>query len=104
MTYRSETYSFLPPPSQEMIHTHIAYIVNNELVPRIEYCEDTGTQQGFWHQWHLPKNTWATTTLIQQLLRKCIHAHPEAFVRLAGYNTIKRMSEINFIVRTPTQD
>ena len=104
MTYRFETYSFLPPPSQEMINTHIEYIIANELVPQIEYSEYTGTPQGFWHQWHLPKNTWLTKNLIRQLLDKCIHAHPDAFIRLSGYNTKKRMFDINFVVRAPADD
>lgn len=104
MSSRFETYSFLPPPSKEMIDAHIDRMLADGLVPLIEYNEDADYQHGFWHQWHLPKNTRATRGLIHQLLRQCVHAHPEKLVRLSGYNPEKRVSEICFIVRTPEED
>lgn len=104
MSSRFETYSFLPPPSKEMIDAHIDKILAENLVPLIEYSEDAGSLHGFWHQWHLPINTRPTRILVQQLLRQCVHAHPDTLVRLSGFNTSKRVAEISFIVRTPSED
>ena len=104
MSSRFETYSFLPPPSKEMIDAHIEKMLAQELVPVIEYSEDAGSLHGFWHHWHLPKNTQPTKSIVQQLLRQCVSAHPDNLVRLSGYCREKRVAEISFIVRTPAED
>lgn len=104
MSSRFETYSFLPPPSKEMIDTHIEHILAADLIPLIEYSEYEGVLHSYWHQWHLPKNTSPTKNLVQQLLRQCVHAHPDALIRLTGYNPKKRVAEISFITRTPNED
>lgn len=104
MTSRFETYSFLPPPSKEMIDAHIEHMLKKDLVPLIEYSEENTTLHGFWHQWHLPKNTRSSLALVQQMLRQCVHANPQALVRLSGYDTQSRTCEVSFIVRTPDED
>lgn len=104
MTSRFETYSFLPPPDKEMIDVHIEHILKLGLIPLIEYSEEASTLHGYWHQWHLPKNATASLGVVQQMLRQCVHSNPHALVRLSGYNTQSRTSDISFIVRTPDED
>ena len=101
MDERFETYSFLPPLTPQQVDAHIDQILEQKLVPMIEYNDTTSHTHNFWHVWHLPKGATPTKLLIKKMLGQCAQNHPAAFVRLNGYSRSKRQNTISFIVHAP---
>lgn len=51
---RTETFSYLPPLTDEQIEKQIAYILRNGWIPAIEYTDRPGPTNHYWTLWKLP--------------------------------------------------
>ena len=49
-----ETFSFLPPLSQQEIYDQIAYIIAQGLTPAIEHVHPSDSMRDYWTMWKLP--------------------------------------------------
>lgn len=112
MTNRFETFSFLPPLSPGQMQAQAEYILKNDWVPTIEWTELSDASQMYWQIW--PLSTPSTNRNPRQALKEmnasvllmqieaCSRRHPQAYVRLSGYNQRTRQTETSFLVHAPT--
>lgn len=100
-TRRLETFSYLPPLSDEELALQVGSILERRLVPAIEYATDPGPRTVYWSMWKLPLFDAATAGEVLAEVDACERAHPEAFVKLTGYDAKRQGQVASFVVRRP---
>ncbi|MGZ5212319.1 MAG: ribulose bisphosphate carboxylase small subunit [Actinomycetota bacterium] len=100
-TRRLETFSYLPPLSDDELELQVGSILERRLVPAIEFAVDPGPRTVYWSMWKLPMFDATTAGEVLAEVDACAHAHPEAFVKLAGYDAKRQGQVASFVVRRP---
>ncbi len=99
MTTRLETFSFLPPLDRRDVRLQIEHILAEGWLPIVEYGTDP--TQFLWSWWKLPLME-ATVEQVVEEIDACAHAHPDAYVRLVGWDAAGgQRPRIAFVVRRP---
>jgi ribulose-bisphosphate carboxylase small chain len=100
-TRRLETFSYLPPMSDEEVASQVRSILERRLVPAIEYATDPGPRTVYWSMWNLPMFDATTSEQVLAEVDGCARAHPDAFVKLTGYDATRQGQVASFVVRRP---
>lgn len=95
---RSETFSYLPPMSQERLRKQIAYIVSQGWNPAIEHTEPEKSFSNFWYLWKLPMFGERSIERIVEELEACHRANPGNHVRLIAYDNFTQSQGTAFVV------
>jgi ribulose-bisphosphate carboxylase small chain len=114
MNQRFETFAFLPPLSNAQIEAQAHTLLANGWLATIEFAEQPTHADFYWRQWPLALNQGATrfgadgpqhlsAGQVMAQIDACARRHPYAFVRLSGYNPASRMTEMQFIAKTPQE-
>merc|ERR1719231_135734 len=116
-----ETFSYLPPLSDEEIARQVNYLLRMGLTPCLEFepassaysdfRDKTDTsisscmyENRYWSMWKLPM---FGCTDPQQVLREialCRQAFPDCFVRLVGFDSVRQVQSTGFLVQRPLND
>ena len=118
-----ETFSFLPPLSDQEVARQVQYLLNNGWTPCIEFesadkayadthgwCGmDMSVAAGYydnryWVMWKLPMYGCTNPDEVLQEIRACTSAFPECFIRVAGFDNIKQVQCSSFLAHRPTGD
>ena len=118
-----ETFSFLPPLSDQEVARQVQYLLNNGWTPCIEFesaskayadthgwCGmDMSVAAGYydnryWVMWKLPMYGCTNPDEVLQEIRACTSAFPECFIRVAGFDNIKQVQCSSFLAHRPTND
>merc|ERR1711966_138887 len=118
-----ETFSFLPPLSDQEIARQVQYLLNNGWTPCIEfesaekaYCDSHGWtgidynvnagyyDNRYWVMWKLPMYGCTNPEEVLQEVRSCTRSFPECFIRVAGFDNIKQVQCSSFLAHRPTND
>ena len=100
---RTETFSYLPPMTDEQIGKQIAYILRNGWIPAIEFTDRPGPGNHFWTLWKLPLFEATTVDEVMAEVKACREAHPDCFVKIVGYDSRRQGQTLGFIVYRPEQ-
>jgi ribulose-bisphosphate carboxylase small chain len=114
-----ETFSFLPPLSNDEISKQVAYIVNNGWTPCLEFAEpeqayvssessirygpvSSGYQDNrYWTMWKLPMFGCQNGEQVLGEMANCIKAFPEAYVRLVAFDSVRQVQMCGFLIHRP---
>lgn len=116
-----ETFSYLPPLTDAEIAKQVQYLLRNKWAPCVEfefpansyavsstqeYGCDSRSASGFyanryWSMWKLPMYGATDADMVLAECKKCIKAFPNAFVRLAGFNSLRQVQCVSFLVHRP---
>jgi len=115
-----ETFSFLPPMSDGEISKQVDYCVNNNYTPCIEfqpaedgYCMnhgpdglDSSVNSGYytnryWTMWKLPMFGCSDASQVLTEIQACSKTYPDCFVRLVGFDAMKQVQCVSFLVHRP---
>ena len=118
-----ETFSFLPPLSDQEVARQVQYLLNNGWTPCIEFesaskayadthgwCGmDMSVAAGYydnryWVMWKLPMYGCTNPDEVLQEIRACTSAFPECFIRVAGFDNIKQVQCSSFLAHRPSND
>ena len=118
-----ETFSFLPPLSDQEVARQVQYLLNNGWTPCIEFesaskayadthgwCGmDMSVAAGYydnryWVMWKLPMYGCTNPDEVLQEIRACTSAFPDCFIRVAGFDNIKQVQCSSFLAHRPTGD
>lgn len=118
-----ETFSFLPPLSDQEIARQVQYLLNNGWTPCIEfesadkaYADSHGWtnmdysvnagyyDNRYWVMWKLPMYGCTNPEEVLAEIRSCTRAFPECFIRVAGFDNIKQVQCSSFLAHRPTND
>jgi ribulose-bisphosphate carboxylase small chain len=98
-TRRLGTFSYLPPLTAEQTRAQVENVVGRGLMPWIEFAERPGPRDRLWSLWRLPMTADPTVDDVLAEVEACAAAHPEAHVRLVGYEARTQNRAVDFVVR-----
>jgi ribulose-bisphosphate carboxylase small chain len=111
MNQRFETFAFLPPLSNAQIEAQAHTLLANGWLATVEFSETPTHADFYWRQWPIMATRFSAEGQAQAMsagqvmsqIDACARRHPYAFVRLSGYNPASRMTEMQFIAKTPQE-
>jgi ribulose-bisphosphate carboxylase small chain len=98
---RFETFSYLPPLSDDQIARQVQYILDQGYIPGVEFSEESEPTQHFWTLWKLPLFNATSTSEVLSEVRACRSENSSCFVRVVGFDNIKQCQVLSFIVHKP---
>jgi ribulose-bisphosphate carboxylase small chain len=115
-----ETFSFLPPLSDDEIIKQVDYIVRNGFTPCLEFSSpeqayvqsiNTGRMGGsvtcnyfdnrYWTMWKLPMFGCTDGAQVVAEIKNCTKAFPEAYIRLVAFDNVKQVQCSLLLVHRP---
>lgn len=92
-----ETFSFLPPFSQEEVYAQINYMLSQGLTPSIEHEDPAQANSVYWPMWKLPFFGETDLGNVVAELEACHRAYPDHHVRLIGYDNYTQSQGVCFV-------
>jgi len=114
-----ETFSYLPPLSDDEIAEQVDYIIDNGFVPCLEFSPAdiayTGSENTirmgaitpnyfdnrYWTMWKLPMFGCTDADQVLKEINNCTKAFPECYVRLVAFDNTKQVQIMGFLVQRP---
>jgi ribulose-bisphosphate carboxylase small chain len=96
-----ETFSYLPELTAEQLERQISAIVGRDLVVGIEFTTAPDPRDHYWTMWKLPLFDGADTAAVLAELEACRQAHPDAYIKLNGYDAVRQGQVVSFVARRP---
>lgn len=93
-----ETFSFLPPLTQQEVYDQIAYMLSQGLTPAIEHEAPAQATSSYWTMWKLPFFGEKELSNVVAELEGCHQAYPDHHVRLIGYDSYTQSQGVCFVV------
>ncbi|MFU8837218.1 MAG: ribulose bisphosphate carboxylase small subunit [Thiohalomonadaceae bacterium] len=93
-----ETFSFLPPLTQEEVYAQINYMLSEGLTPAIEHEAPANAGDHYWTMWKLPFFGERDLGNVVGELEACHRAYPNHHVRLIGYDSYSQSQGVCFVV------
>lgn len=107
-----ETLSYLPKLTEEQLVKEVDYLLRNKWVPCLEFDLDGtisrkyGSTPGYydgryWVMWKLPMFGCTEASQVINEVNECAKAYPKAFIRVIGFDNVRQVQCISFIVHKP---
>jgi ribulose-bisphosphate carboxylase small chain len=103
-TRRVETFSYLPPLTDDEIGKQVDWILTRGLVPAIEYTLHPRPRDSYWSMWKLPLFEARTGAEVLGEIASCLDANPESYVKVVGYDPRLQSQVVSLVVRRPQRD
>lgn len=103
-TLRTETFSYLPPMTEEQVIAQINYVLENGWIPGIEYTYKPDPRNSFWNFFELPLFDAKAPEDVMEAVNACRAAHPGAYVKLTGYDNKRQAQVLAFVVERPAEE
>ena len=98
---RYETFSYLPPLSDQQINRQIEYMVEQGYIPCIEFNESSEPNECYWTMWKLPMFDCTNIQEVLNEVRECRTEYSNCYIRVVGFDNIKQCQVASFIVHKP---
>ena len=108
-----ETLSYLPPLTREQLYKEVEFLIREKLIPCLEFelgngfvhrehHASPGYYDGrYWTMWKLPMFGCTDPVQVLKELDEIIDLHPNAFVRIVGFNNIRQVQVTSVIAHRP---
>lgn len=96
-----ETFSFLPPLTQDEIYAQIVYMINQGWAPSLEHDVPANGGAYYWGMWKLPFFGMRDPNLVLAELEECKRAYPDHVIRIVGYDNYTQCKGHEFVVYRP---
>nr|O24634.1 RecName: Full=Ribulose bisphosphate carboxylase small subunit, chloroplastic 1/4; Short=RuBisCO small subunit 1/4; Flags: Precursor [Fritillaria agrestis]AAB84179.1 ribulose 1,5 bisphosphate carboxylase, small subunit type I [Fritillaria agrestis]AAB86853.1 ribulose 1,5 bisphosphate carboxylase small subunit type IV [Fritillaria agrestis] len=107
-----ETLSYLPTLSVESLLKQIEYLIRNGWVPCLEFSlegfvsRDNNKSPGYydgryWTMWKLPMFGCTDAAQVVKEAAECKKEYPAAFIRVIGFDNVRQVQCVSFIVERP---
>lgn len=99
-----ETFSYLPPLTEDEVRAQVRNLTRQGLIPGIEYSSSATPRDHYWRLWKLPfVHRPSDPAEVIAEVDACSDAHPAAHVKLVGYDSVRQGQVVSFIVRRPRE-
>jgi ribulose-bisphosphate carboxylase small chain len=98
---KAETFSYLPPMTRAQIAAQIRYALDRGLIPAVEFTSRPGPRDTYWSMWKLPLFEIDSTERVLGEVDACAGEHPDAWVRIVGYDPARGSVGTAFVVVHP---
>ncbi|XP_073385081.1 ribulose bisphosphate carboxylase small subunit, chloroplastic-like [Physcomitrium patens] len=108
-----ETFSYLPPLSDDAIAKQVEYMIQQNLIPCLEFDVNAngvsrtnnsspGYYDGrYWTMWKLPMFGCQDSAQVLREIEECKKTFPGCFVRVLGFDNVKQVQICGFLVARP---
>ena len=96
-----ETFSYLPEMSAAQLAEQVRSILSRHLVVGIEYTAGPDPYDHYWTMWKLPLFGTAEAGAVLAELESCRQAHPEAHIKINGYDRARQGQVVSFVAVKP---
>jgi ribulose-bisphosphate carboxylase small chain len=96
-----ETFSYLPPLSTQQVVRQLHYLLQEGLVPAIEYVEKPTARDHYWTMWKLPLFEARAAEDVLAEIEACRAANPRSYIKLVGYDRRRQTQSVSFVVYQP---
>lgn len=96
-----ETFSFLPPLTQDEIYDQIVYIINQGWTAGLEHDTPANGAAYYWGMWKLPFFGERNPDKIMSEIESCKRAYPDHMIRVVGYDNYAQCKGHEFVVYRP---
>ncbi|XP_002982855.2 ribulose bisphosphate carboxylase small chain clone 512 [Selaginella moellendorffii] len=111
---RFETLSYLPPLSPDNVAREIDYMLSKNWIPCLEFdhvgaisrenSREPGYYDGrYWTLWKLPMFGCSDPAQVLREIEECKSMYPNAYIRVLGFDNIRQVQCISFIVQKPSK-
>ena len=100
---RHETFSYLPKLTDAEIEAQIRSILDRGLVVAIEHTREPSPYDHYWTLWKLPLFAITDPVDVLSEVEECRREHPDAYIRLNGYDRRRQGQVLAFVVHRPAQ-
>lgn len=98
---RFETFSYLPPLSEDELVAQIEHLLRAGYVPAIEHTATPGPRELYWSLWKLPLFEASSAGEVLAEIDACAALHPSSYVRLIGYDPRRQGQVLSLVARRP---
>lgn len=98
---RLETFSYLPELSAEQLAQQVRSILGRHLVVSIEFSSAPDPYDHYWAMWKLPLFDTDDPAAVLTELDACRQAHPEACIKINGYDPVRQGQVVSFVASQP---
>jgi ribulose-bisphosphate carboxylase small chain len=98
---KTETFSYMPPFTNEQIAKQIKYFLKNGWIVGIEYSGKPGPKLAFWNWWKLPMFGKPSAEDVLAEIEMCQKSNPENFIRITSYDSMRQGQVMSFVVQRP---
>jgi ribulose-bisphosphate carboxylase small chain len=96
-----ETFSYLPALTGAEVRAQVAHLAGEDLIPGLEYTREPSPRDSFWSLWKLPFVDRPSPDAVLAEIDQCAAEHPDAHIKLVGYDSVRQGQVVSFVVRTP---
>lgn len=96
-----ETFSYLPEMSAAQLTEQVRSILSRHLMVGIEYTARPDPYGHYWTMWKLPLFGTAEPDAVLAELESCRQAHPEAYIKINGYDRARQGQVVSFVAVKP---
>jgi ribulose-bisphosphate carboxylase small chain len=96
-----ETFSYLPSLTTPQVLRQVEYLLQQGLVPAIEYVEKPAARDHYWTMWKLPLFEARGAEDVVAEIEACTTAHPHSYIKLIGYDRRRQTQAVSFVVHRP---
>ncbi|XP_024403868.1 ribulose bisphosphate carboxylase small subunit, chloroplastic [Physcomitrium patens] len=108
-----ETFSYLPPLSDDAIAKQVEYMIQQKLIPCLEFDVNSngvsrvnnsspGYYDGrYWTMWKLPMFGCQDSAQVLREIEECKKTFPGCYVRVLGFDNVKQVQICGFLVARP---
>lgn len=94
-----ETFSYLPPLSTQQVVRQLHHLLQQGLVPAIEYVEKPAPRDHYWTMWKLPLFEARAAEDVLAEIEACKAANPGCYIKLIGYDRRRQTQAVSFVVQ-----
>eukprot|EP01024_Parvocaulis_polyphysoides_P019549 TRINITY_DN1889_c0_g1_i7.p2 TRINITY_DN1889_c0_g1~~TRINITY_DN1889_c0_g1_i7.p2 ORF type:complete len:181 (-),score=18.06 TRINITY_DN1889_c0_g1_i7:65-607(-) len=114
-----ETFSYLPPLTDDQISKQVDYILRNNWTPCLEFasadqayadhkntirmgdCASTYQDNRYWTMWKLPMFGCTDGSQVLSEIQNCTKVFPDAYIRLVCFDANRQVQISGFLVHRP---
>jgi ribulose-bisphosphate carboxylase small chain len=96
-----ETFSYLPEMTAGQIDAQVDHILERGLTVAVEHSPRVNPRDHYWALWKLPLFDIDDPTIVHTAIDDCVRAHPDEFVRVNGYDSLRQGQVASFVVHRP---
>lgn len=96
-----ETFSYLPALTTKQVLQQVHYLLQQGLVPAVEYADKPTARDHYWTMWKLPLFEARAAEDVLAEIEACKTANPRSYVKLIGYDRRRQAQDMSFVVHRP---
>jgi ribulose-bisphosphate carboxylase small chain len=96
-----ETFSYVPALTTQQVLRQIHYLLQQGLVPAIEYVEKPTARDHYWTMWKLPLFEARAAEDVLAEIEACKAANARSYIKLIGYDRGRQTQRVSFVVYQP---